>query len=129
MHVDNVAPQLPPLHVDIQSDNEEFAQRHRVLVLSPSASASLAMTPRTPPELSLDVAIQHCSQGWLAYEVPYGCDKDPTFINDIAFEGIPRSDVMRDILSEESADPVLQALRVAVATEVPLNDFRMCNSR
>ena len=33
LHVDNVAPQLPSLQLDFQSDNEEFAQRHRVLVL------------------------------------------------------------------------------------------------
>ena len=128
MHVDNVAPQLPPFHVDIQSDNEEFVQRHRVLVPSPSASASIAMTPIMPSELSLDVAIQNCMRGWPDYRTLYGHTDDPAFLKDAAFDGMPYSDVMHDIFTPGGTDPVLQALRAAGATEVPLDDFRMCNS-
>ena len=83
----NVAPQLPPLHVNIQSDNEDFAQRHRVLVPSPSASASLAMTPKMPSNLSLDVAIQNCLRGWPEYKILYGYGNDPAFLNNVAFDG------------------------------------------
>ena len=110
LHVDNVAPQLPPLHVDIQSDNEEFAHRHRVPVLSPSASASLALTPKMPSNLSWGAAIQNCMRGWPDYRTLYGHDNDPTCLNDVAFDGVPYSKCNADdIFTRDGADPVLKA--------------------
>ena len=128
MHVNYVAPQLSSLHVYIQSDNGEFARRHRVLGPSPSASASLAMTPKMPSKLSSGVDIQTCLRGWPDYKVLHGYDNDPPFISDVAFEGMPYSDVTHDMFSRDGANSALRALRAAEATEVPPGDFRLCNS-
>ena len=60
LHVAKVVTKLAQLNVDIQSDNEEFAQRHRVFAPSTSASPSFAKSPTMSSELPLDVAIPHC---------------------------------------------------------------------
>ena len=78
LHVDKVAPQLSPLHMDIQSDSGERVQRHRVLVSPPLASAPLAVTTQMPSNLSLAEAIQNCALDWPDYETLYACDNDPT---------------------------------------------------
>ena len=99
--------------MDIQSDNEEFAQRHRVLVPPPLASAPPALTPQMPSNLSLAEAIQNCALDWPDYETLFGCVNDPTLSKDIASDGMPYSDILRDTFTRTGADPVLLALRTA----------------
>ena len=59
MHLDTRVKKLAQLNVDIQSDNEEFALRHRVFVPSTAASLSFAKSATKPSVLPLDVAVQN----------------------------------------------------------------------
>ena len=128
LHVDKMAPQLSPFQMDIQSDNGEFAQRHRVLVPPPVQSVPPAITPQMPSNLSLAEAIQTCALDLPDYESLYGCVSDPAFIKDVACDGAPYSGILHDTFTRTGADPVLLALRAAEATEVPLDDFRTRNA-
>ena len=118
--------------MNLESDNEEFPKRHRVVVpcLLPPANASKSnlSVEGLPHPLHTPVAIEHCMHGWPSYEVLFGKQNDSKVVDHPAFQDLPYPDSdPKQIFTRNGRDPMSLALAAVNARVVPQEDFRMCN--
>ena len=125
--VDSLASKLTQLSMDIQSDNEEFVDRHRIWVPPDTQSQYSATAPQMPDELSLDLAVQHCMHGRPKFETLYGSKNDPTLLPHGVFAEMPFLHVESEVFIRDGFDPVLRALHATGVEEVPPETFRTCD--
>ena len=64
---------------------------------------------------------------WPEFQILCGRVDDPDIPANDVFAEMPFMHVTQDVCTRDGTDPVLRALQAVEATEVPLDDFRMCN--
>ena len=136
---DLLASKLTQLYVEIQSDNEEFANRHRIWFLSEAPSPSFATAPQIPAVLLLELAFQRWMRDWFEYETLYGHKNDPTLLTQGVFAEMPFMHVEKKVFTRDGTDPVgttewsqrsgcFRASHAAGARGGPTESCRTCNA-